>query len=603
MKKLIFLLLFIPLISQAQVKLFLCGFGDQKTASPYYIGLFDVVLFWSSESSRVATIHTVNPDTKIFQTTDFMRGQVFTDGGGTIPAEWKMRSSTGAYLTYGSYSLMLDPTSYCEPYTGTLGGFAINAEKYNQALPRVSKIIANQFDGIATDGVWNYPWGESDIDIDRNGVNDLSEHGSAWIKTQMVNGWRTVAGSLSSQTGKPIFYNWASISDTNCATNLNAVWYERAMSYNAPWTYATARGQLERWDTLTKSPNYNTLSMWVVWDSTTNEPNKNCFKMARWGLGIALLHGFYFMVGGSMVDNNGAGESDGHHWAYLYDEYEVDLGNPVGRSVLMANGCYMRTFDSGAVVVNTSNVNRTVTSAEVKAVTGYSGTYYYYRGSQDTTALKGGEFSSEILTSRITVGGGTHTQFVGDALYLTKNPNEYAITPLIVDNSYTGTTPGQSTPNFLGSWINSTNSSTINAWCVNSSSNSYARGGSYQHCYVSAGSGATATFIWQINVDGDYNVYEWHSYQGGSSVNNSASVPYVIYHADGVDTVRVNQKINDGQWNYLGRKRFQSGGNSFVKLLAQDSYSGSVVADAIKFEFVPPTYQSDAQKKVFFKNP
>jgi hypothetical protein len=95
--------------------------------------------------------------------------------------------------------------------------------------------------------------------------------------------------------------------------------------------------------------------------------------------------------------------------------------------------------------------------------------------------------------------------------------------------------------------------------------------------YHAAGSGAnTATWTPNIPVADTYSVYAWWT----ADPNRATNAPYTIFHAEGNDTVRVNQKSNGSQWNYLGTYNFAAGTSGYVVL--SDDADGYVIADAIK---------------------
>jgi len=87
---------------------------------------------------------------------------------------------------------------------------------------------------------------------------------------------------------------------------------------------------------------------------------------------------------------------------------------------------------------------------------------------------------------------------------------------------------------------------------------------------------AGARWIIHIPADGSYEVYAWWP----QSSNRATNTPYAIEHADGVDTVRVNQRENGRRWNSLGVYRF-AGGRPAVVTITNDA-DGCVIADAIR---------------------
>jgi hypothetical protein len=85
----------------------------------------------------------------------------------------------------------------------------------------------------------------------------------------------------------------------------------------------------------------------------------------------------------------------------------------------------------------------------------------------------------------------------------------------------------------------------------------------------------------QLPDAGEYEVFAWWNSRG----SRYHAVPYVVHHADGVQTVTVDQNEQGGGWVSLGRYRFDTDGAS-VELKA-DRFPNYVVAEAVRF--VPVT--------------
>ncbi|MFE4534695.1 xanthan lyase, partial [Streptomyces scopuliridis] len=62
--------------------------------------------------------------------------------------------------------------------------------------------------------------------------------------------------------------------------------------------------------------------------------------------------------------------------------------------------------------------------------------------------------------------------------------------------------------------------------------------------------------------------------------NRASDAPYVVNHADGSATVRVDQRERGGQWVSLGSYAFTAGRPATVEL--SDAADGYVVADAVR---------------------
>jgi predicted CXXCH cytochrome family protein len=94
--------------------------------------------------------------------------------------------------------------------------------------------------------------------------------------------------------------------------------------------------------------------------------------------------------------------------------------------------------------------------------------------------------------------------------------------------------------------------------------------------------GPTATATWTFNValDGDYKVYAWWK----ATTNRATDAPFTVNYSGGSQTVRVNQQANGSQWNELGTFSFITTAAGSV-VLGNDA-DGYVIADAIKVEKV-----------------
>ncbi|MDB6124070.1 MAG: hypothetical protein JWQ71_3063 [Pedosphaera sp.] len=103
--------------------------------------------------------------------------------------------------------------------------------------------------------------------------------------------------------------------------------------------------------------------------------------------------------------------------------------------------------------------------------------------------------------------------------------------------------------------------------------------------FKSGGSGsAYLQFTPNILNAGSYNVYEWHS-QGG---NRTTAAPIVVNYNGGSQTVTVNQQVNGGVWNLVGKFNFAAGSTGNVRVADNFPDAANVViADAIKFVWAP----------------
>jgi len=88
----------------------------------------------------------------------------------------------------------------------------------------------------------------------------------------------------------------------------------------------------------------------------------------------------------------------------------------------------------------------------------------------------------------------------------------------------------------------------------------------------------TATWTPDIPVSGYYYIYMFWA----ENANRPDAAPLEIKHVGGLDNSKtVNQQVNGGQWNLIGRYKLSEGMDNYVKIIASDL--GYTVADAVKF--------------------
>jgi hypothetical protein len=86
---------------------------------------------------------------------------------------------------------------------------------------------------------------------------------------------------------------------------------------------------------------------------------------------------------------------------------------------------------------------------------------------------------------------------------------------------------------------------------------------------------------WEVKlpVAGKWKVFVW--YGDDPADDHAPDAAYTVEHADGTDTVKLNQKQNQRQWNRLGSYRFDPAKPAAVVL--SNKASANVIADAVKF--------------------
>ncbi len=118
--------------------------------------------------------------------------------------------------------------------------------------------------------------------------------------------------------------------------------------------------------------------------------------------------------------------------------------------------------------------------------------------------------------------------------------------------------------------------------------------------YHAAGDGSSiATWEAELtNGAGRYEVAVWYPKSDSESFVFAANAPYTINHADGSDTVPVNQnKIkNGGKWVSIGIYDFADDGTEYVSL--SDDADSWVAADAVRFYFRAPGAGEDPDDSI-----
>ncbi|WP_168119558.1 polysaccharide lyase family 8 super-sandwich domain-containing protein [Paenibacillus sp. HB172176] len=107
-------------------------------------------------------------------------------------------------------------------------------------------------------------------------------------------------------------------------------------------------------------------------------------------------------------------------------------------------------------------------------------------------------------------------------------------------------------------------------------------GANYWHDDQSGKGSKSVAFSANLPVSGTYNVYAmWTEY-----ANRATHVPIDIDYEGGSDTVYVDQTDDGGEWNLLGSYTFDAASGGVVTV-RNDGTTGYVIADAVKFEYVP----------------
>jgi hypothetical protein len=565
---------------------------------PDYYAQFDL-LWWSvTNPDRAREIKALNPNIKIVVTRDINAG-----GGMQLPEEWKVRTSRDhnqQYCVYIDQGSSVIPFANYTDFAPTLSQYG--NKRFNEYIADyfASIIDLTVFDGFATDGLWENNYNDApcdeDIDLDRNGVNDYTEHGRSWVKSQLTAGATKVVQSFRAKLGpnKILMIN-SGTSHTWGIPETNGFLDER---FGGHWGFDWAKNFYDNWVANSAQPSMP-LTQIATSRNSPIEPDRNDFQLMRYGLSFALITGAYV----EFLDYKRAGE---HYWVKYVDEFDLDLGLPTGPAQETPSGAWVRFYDNGVAIVNGSDDSAiTVTVNEVQALQGYNpgstGKYWRFRGGQDlavygANAMNNGDpfDAAHPITFNLRQTEPT----ISDGIVLLREPAA-VVSPIYIDNWNSGTSPAtfspserkeQDLPGFLQADECNEASNYYTVRCtLYADPNTSDPGTTYlspPYAIAPGGSNAQAIFRPNIGVAGRYEVFEWHG-----TLNNgqsSSNVRHTINHAEGNATITVDQTRNAGQWNSLGVFTFNEGETGNITISAQGA-NGTVMADAFKLVFLGET--------------
>lgn len=540
-------------------------------AVPDWYAKFDFAMTRIADKSFVEEVRQKNSDIIWLPTQDFNTAYDFIPN---FPDEWYLVDSKGSRV-----GIHYAPDAYYADLSDL--GVKVNGQRlidfYSEYLAQL--VSDAGADGIASDGLFyrghlNYNmWG--DVDLDRNGVNDLAEHGKSWVIDHWAQGVDILLGNLRSLLGnnKIIMINSGS-SDTPGEKIVNGFVHEyggNVDDWNWERSYWTRKSNAVKQPPIfLQQSNPDTRASGVVY------PTKNDLRFMRFSLVKAMLLGRYYSF--EHVDR----KSPDHMWNNYFDEFDLDIGYPTGSMQEVNSGVWARFFDGGAAIANFSGSDKFVSDQDLRSLSGYNGPYHRFLGGQDmalngTNAMNNGQqFNSVNLSSYSYTGYNDASYITGDGVILVKTL-QTVVSNIIIDNVESGTSPVSEPARLIGSFTQADCRAGADYYKLRC--DTYTSGaGSFA---VATDGGGEAIFTPIIGVTAKYEVYEWHGTMPGTQASN---VSYIINHAGGSTTKTVNQQINAGQWNSLGTYTFNKGTSGNVTI-SSNGADGPVMADAIKFVF------------------
>ena len=530
---------------------------------------FDLVIIRHYKPGDASRIKAKNPDVILLGTNDLLDDQT---GAIEWPAAWRTKYADGSEVFETDH--LANTTDWCQETD-----FGFGPQRYNEWLPQYldTNTDWNLFDGSFFDtwhsGIWyNNP---EQMDFDLDGTPDGGQ-----ATPRYLAGLEQIANTLRASSGKLIAAHEAGLNQTN---HLNGVGDEDWGAEAGNWGW-TLTNQMIPWSQQALGPNINFINIAVDKKAAPGSTRaSDDYKYIRLGMGTAALVDFY-----SVIDEG----VSAHRYTYLYDEFEGNLGFPTSQAQqLPGKGhTWVRFFDNGAIIVNGSGQTQTVTDSDLQALTGYGGPYFRFQGAQDSSFNNGKAFNSVTLQS-----SGGEVPPDGDAIFLFTKPTTL-ITPIVIDNEPINmTSVGQQPTSYAGSWSEVQRDDA-------KSDTFYGLGYGWddvaQPYQITTGSG-TAAYNADINVAGQYEVFEWHpDTQADGQGSGCSNVSIKVTHAGGSTTKSVNQQVNAGRWNLLGKFNFNTGTGGRTELQAPGGCTAA--ADAVKFVWagseVPSEIKGDLDK-------
>lgn len=528
---------------------------------------YDLIFTRQNSYAFAVNIKNINPDAIILPARDFNGAMGLKD----IPDEWYVRNSKGELImTYGGSVALCDITNFCPraDYNSYLN------LRYNEFVGRYMRNLADfsVYDGVATDGFWDTPWAnaaQEDIDLDRNGVNDITEHGWPWVVSQYKTGAMALATNLRNEMGpdKIILINGTTVDANRNLINGHVFEYGGSIASNWYSGYGFYKNLM--YDNPLRSPQTICIDACNSWLTTATEATnvRNNFYLMRFTLATTMLGNGYWGFQPQYRD---------HYVLSYYDEMDLDLGQPTSvayTTKCVDNKCvYVRFFERGVVVLNVTGSSVTISDADIH-FNPYEGPYYFFEGGQDPDWNTGEMFTAATLNGSKSSDG---RKYIGDALILVNTPQK-VVSDIIVDNYLNDTSPGSDPTAFIGNWTQDCGSG---AWAMGCGSWL----GQYRNAYSFSGTGENkAVFSPTIGVTGAYEVFEWHGTPStGTAV--ATNVPVTI-RVDGSKLYEstIDQTRNLSQWNSLGLYYFME--DSDVEITLTNKANGMVVADAVRLVF------------------
>jgi hypothetical protein len=230
----------------------------------------------------------------------------------------------------------------------------------------------------------------SNLDLDRNGVRDVSEHGVAWVNNTWGAAMRDLVQRVRAEVGPDFLVDSNSGNGTGFASAANGQTYEHGSSPSNGYINDNEIAMFDQWE----GNHFGTLFTGML-SQTGSSTAESDYRYMRHNLAAAVVAGTWF--------SNACGAPCNYNSQPWYDEYSVDfatgratgdaskkgyLGQATGPAVKLANGLWRRDFEHGIALANNTGSSQIIN---------LGGTFRKIRGTQDPAVNDGSPVSSVTL--------------------------------------------------------------------------------------------------------------------------------------------------------------------------------------------------------------
>ncbi len=258
-----------------------------------------------------------------------------------ISDNWYLRRSNGDKITFWPGTTMLNPTDICPTNNG---------QRWNDYLANFMNnevLSTGLWDGIFYDNAWGdltwFTGSNVDLNLDGQPDSDINKHWNTGM-TALFNTTRDLSGANYVIVGNAMTREYAN--------NLNGMMYENFQ--NQIWHDVMYAIKTEMNGSLKPR-------IIIINANTNNTNNKQDYRTMRYGLGSALVGGAYYSFD--------YGDQD-HGQTWWYDEYDVNLGNPVSEATTIDGktqineDIWRRDYENGLALVNSTGNDQTINLGE-----------------------------------------------------------------------------------------------------------------------------------------------------------------------------------------------------------------------------------------------